>query len=264
MTPQSFREIPYPSSRRQIFDYGKLSRDRHHVTALLEVDVTDAWEANRAQPRDEERVSFFAWLLKTTADCIAEEPQVAAFNLPRKGRVVVCSDVSICTPIEKEVNGSLVPLSFTIHAAQRKTALQIQQELEAAQAQPVLHERDYLLGDVKLGKLTRGFLLLPGWLRVWLIKLVVLAHPHLMHQLTGNVFIATVGMAGHSRGWTIPSSIHPLAMGFGSVNPEPRVHHGAVAIRQVLHLSVVVDHDAIDGAPAARFMEKLVQRLEEG
>ena len=53
-------------------------------------------------------------------------------------------------------------------------------------------------------------------------------------------------------------------MGFGSVNPEPRVHHGAVAIRQVLHLSVVVDHDAIDGAPAARFMEKLVRRLEGG
>ena len=237
MTPSSYREFPYPSSRKQIFDLGRLSRERHLVTALLEVDVTKAWETNRAQPRDDRRVSFFAWLLKTTADCIAAEPWMAAFNLPRKGRVVVFEDISICTPLEKEVRGSLVPLVYTIHAAQGKTALQIQRELEAAQAQPVTDERDYILGEVKLGSLTRSFLLLPQWLRVWLMKVVLLGHPRVMHQLLGNVFIATVGMAGHASGWTIPSSIHPLALGFGSINQEPSVLEGELAVRRVLHLT---------------------------
>jgi pyruvate/2-oxoglutarate dehydrogenase complex dihydrolipoamide acyltransferase (E2) component len=262
MSSSIYSEIHYPSSRKQIFDMGRLSRTRHHVTALLEVDVTDAWEANRAQPRDDARVSFFAWLLKTVADCITEHPQAAAFNLAHRRRVMVFNDVGICTPLEKEVNGSLVPLVYTIHAAQSKSALDIQRELQAAQAQPVTHESDYILGDVPLGRLTRGFLLLPGWLRAWLMKVVLLEHPAFMHRLSGNVFAATVGMASHSSFWTIPSSIHPLSLGIGSVNPQPRVHKGEIKVRQVLHLSVVVDHDAIDGAPAARFIDALVQWLE--
>lgn len=44
MTDTDFREESYPSSRRLTFDMGKLGMSRHHMRALLEVDVTDAWE----------------------------------------------------------------------------------------------------------------------------------------------------------------------------------------------------------------------------
>lgn len=262
MTPYEYQEIPYPSSRRQIFDMGQISHDRHHITVLVDIDVTAALEAHRNQPRGTERVSFFAMLLKIVADIVAENPQVAAFNLPRKGRVVVFKDVNICTALEKEVAGSLVPLTYVIHSAQKKSALQIQQELQTAQEQQVRHERDYLLGDVRMGKLTRSFLSLPGWLRVWLMKTVLLANPRLMHQITGNVWVTTAGIAGYSRNWVIPSSIHPLCVGFGSVNPEPRVLHGKVAVRQVLHVTLIIDHNSVDSGPARRVMEKMIRRLE--
>ena len=35
-------EIPYPSSRQFTFDVGKIGLAKHHVRALLEVDVTEA------------------------------------------------------------------------------------------------------------------------------------------------------------------------------------------------------------------------------
>jgi pyruvate/2-oxoglutarate dehydrogenase complex dihydrolipoamide acyltransferase (E2) component len=34
--------------------------------------------------------------------------------------------------------------------------------------------------------------------------------------------------------------------------------------REILHLTVLIDHDAIDGVPAARFVDELVNRLQSG
>ena len=39
---------------------------------------------------------------------------------------------------------------------------------------------------------------------------------------------------------------------------------GEIQIRQILHLTVNVDHDVIDGVPAAKFVDDLVVKLEKG
>ena len=41
MPQNQFYEIPYPSSRQLTFDVGKIGLAKHHVRALLEVDVTE-------------------------------------------------------------------------------------------------------------------------------------------------------------------------------------------------------------------------------
>jgi pyruvate/2-oxoglutarate dehydrogenase complex dihydrolipoamide acyltransferase (E2) component len=33
-------------------------------------------------------------------------------------------------------------------------------------------------------------------------------------------------------------------------------------VRDILHLTVLFDHDAVDGAPAMRFVSRLVDRLQ--
>jgi hypothetical protein len=39
---ESQYEIPYPSSRPLTFEAGKIGRGKHHVKALLDVDITEA------------------------------------------------------------------------------------------------------------------------------------------------------------------------------------------------------------------------------
>ncbi|MEM5773872.1 MAG: hypothetical protein AAGU05_02635, partial [Anaerolineaceae bacterium] len=63
MTDTDFREESYPSSRRLTFDMGKLGMSRHHMRALLEVDVTDAWERVQQSRQTGRKISFFAWLV---------------------------------------------------------------------------------------------------------------------------------------------------------------------------------------------------------
>jgi pyruvate/2-oxoglutarate dehydrogenase complex dihydrolipoamide acyltransferase (E2) component len=264
MTPSSYIEIPYPSSRKMTFDLGRIFHKRHYVTALLEIDVTSAWESIRAQPRNEERFSFIAWLIKAVADSVAEYPEAAAFNQPRHGRVMVFEDVDISIVIEKEVQGSWVPLPYVVRAAQTKTPLQIHRELEAAKAQTVVDEGGYVLGEPGQASLMKAFLVLPQWLRLWFMKTFLLDHPRRMQASMGSVAVTTVGMVGHTHGWIVPTTMHPLCLAFGSINEQPRVVKEKVEVRRILHLTTLVDHDAVDGAPAARFMDGLVRRLEAG
>ena len=48
----------------------------------------------------------------------------------------------------------------------------------------------------------------------------------------------------------------------GGIVQKPGVHEGQVAVREYLHLTLSFDHDLVDGAPAARFAQRLVTLLE--
>jgi pyruvate/2-oxoglutarate dehydrogenase complex dihydrolipoamide acyltransferase (E2) component len=58
--------------------------------------------------------------------------------------------------------------------------------------------------------------------------------------------------------------MHPLCLAFGSINLQPAVYQGEIQKREILHLTVLIDHDAIDGIPAARFVDDLVKMMEMG
>lgn len=50
----------------------------------------------------------------------------------------------------------------------------------------------------------------------------------------------------------------------GGIGTKPRFMDGDLQSRVLLSLTVTVDHDVVDGAQAARFVEGLRQRLEAG
>lgn len=82
---------------------------------------------------------------------------------------------------------------------------------------------------------------------------------------SGTVFVTAVGMfgKGHS-GWGIAASRHSLSLVVGSMAWKPAVVEGRIEPREILNLTVLFDHDVIDGAPAARFMRRLVELIESG
>jgi len=52
-------------------------------------------------------------------------------------------------------------------------------------------------------------------------------------------------------------------LGMGRVRERPVVHRGQVVIRSLLPLSLTFDHQLIDGAEAARFLNLVVNYLED-
>jgi pyruvate/2-oxoglutarate dehydrogenase complex dihydrolipoamide acyltransferase (E2) component len=257
-------EISYPSSRQLTFDVGKIGLAKHHVRALLEVDVTEARSLIKQRRHSGTKISFTAWLIKTIADCVALHPPIAGVNDARHNKVLVFEDVDISIVVEKDVNGTRVPLPYVIRKADKKTLRQIQDEIESAKSQSVEGEGDYVLGKDNGTTGMKLFVHLPQWLRLILMRLLVLNHPQRVKNMMGTVMITTVGMVGHTRGWIMPFSMHPLCLAFGSLNEQAAVYRGELQKREILRLTVLIDHDVIDGVPAARFVDDLVKKLQTG
>ena len=53
-------------------------------------------------------------------------------------------------------------------------------------------------------------------------------------------------------------------MTVGGIGQKPGVIDGHIAIRDYLSLTISFDHEIIDGAPAARFAERLKELIESG
>jgi pyruvate/2-oxoglutarate dehydrogenase complex dihydrolipoamide acyltransferase (E2) component len=257
-------EIQYPSSRQFTFDLGKIGRGKHHVKALLEVDVTEARRKIKQNRQAGRKASFTAWLIKMIADCVALHPPISGINRPSGNKVVVFGDVAISIVVEKDVNGTRVPLPYVIRNANEKTLLEIYDEIELAKSQSVEDEGNYVLGQKYNPIVMKLFVNLPQWLRLALMRVFLFNHPQRVKNTMGTVMITTVGMVGHTKGWIIPFSMHPLCLALGSLNEQPSVYQGEIQKREILHLTVLIDHDVIDGVPAARFVGDLVKTLENG
>lgn len=58
--------------------------------------------------------------------------------------------------------------------------------------------------------------------------------------------------------------MHPVSFGVGSVIMKPVVAGNEIKPREILNMTILVDHDVIDGAPMVRFLGDLTDYLENG
>jgi pyruvate/2-oxoglutarate dehydrogenase complex dihydrolipoamide acyltransferase (E2) component len=258
------RTVTFPRSRLATADVGRYGRDAHVMFGLLEVDVTAARRAARELRRSGQGVSFTAWMIKAIADSVARHPEVHAVAAGRR-RVVIFDGVDVALPVERTVEQGRAPLPVVIRDAGSRSVFEINRDIEAARGQEVSDERGYVLGRHGLSRLTMQlYYLLPQPLRLlgWRI---LFGSPARARRHTGTITVTTVGGAGRTTGWILPTrSLHNLAISIGSITKKPWVVGGAVEVREVMHLTVAFNHDVIDGVPARRFMDDLVSRIGAG
>jgi pyruvate/2-oxoglutarate dehydrogenase complex dihydrolipoamide acyltransferase (E2) component len=95
--------------------------------------------------------------------------------------------------------------------------------------------------------------------------MVVRRDPTIVTSMAGTVGITAVGMFGEGQGgWGIAVGSHVLDLIVGSTAWKPAVVEDRIEPREILNLTVVFDHDVIDGAPAARFARRFVELIESG
>jgi pyruvate/2-oxoglutarate dehydrogenase complex dihydrolipoamide acyltransferase (E2) component len=83
-------------------------------------------------------------------------------------------------------------------------------------------------------------------------------------RLNGVVLVTSVGMFGNVAGWGIPLAAHTLCVTVGGIESRSVLHDGELQERERLCLTVTFDHDVVDGAPAARFIQRFVTLVQEG
>lgn len=114
------------------------------------------------------------------------------------------------------------------------------------------------------------WLLIPAFFRRFFWAVVV-RDPRRRKQLAGTVVVTAIGMFGRGTGWGVPLTDYTLCLTVGGIARKPGVVRDGeggdgerIEVREVLALTISMDHDVIAGAPAARFAQRLKEIIESG
>jgi len=248
-------------ARRVMMNMLDLSGPKHCMYGLLEVDVTGARQfIAEHKARTGETLSFTGFLTLCLARAVDEEKSVQAYLKGRR-QLVLFDDVDVGLMVERKVGEKRALMGHVIRGANHKTYLEIHQEIRSVQSKPVPQSRG-------LPPWFRSAMLLPWPLsRLFnaLLDMTMRRDPTIPVAMGGTVGITAVGMFGEGHsGWGIFPITQVLGLVVGSIASKPAVVEGRIEPREILHLTVVFDHDIIDGAPAARFTRRLVELIESG
>jgi len=256
----SYRFQKIPRSRIATFDTFAVGLLKHHVSAMLEFDVTENRIKLRALRKQGINISFNAWLVKVISSVLQKNPEASAF-LYNKKKLIIFNDINISIIIEKKIGDARVPIPLVIEKTNEKSAEEITREIENAK------NRELTENDIVLQKQTTApeklYYHLPGFLRRLFWK-ILLRNPEFAYKKMGNVAVTSVGMMGKINGWFIHKSVHPVSFGVGSIIKKPVVIDNEVKIREILNMTILIDHDIIDGGPMVRFLDELTNGIESG
>ena len=254
----SFNRIP--QSRIATFDIFSVGLLKHHVSALLEFDVTESRKKLHDLRKNGVNVSFNAWIIKVISSILQKHPEASAY-LYNKKKLILFNDINISILVEKKIGDKKVPIPIVIEKTNQKTALEIALEIETAKNQELSNNEIVINKQSNLSE--RIYYHMPGFLRraVWKF---MLRNPKIAYKKMGNAVITSVGMIGKINGWFIQKSVHPISFGIGSVLKKAVVLDNEIKIREILNMTILVDHDVIDGAPMVRFLNDLTKSLETG
>jgi pyruvate/2-oxoglutarate dehydrogenase complex dihydrolipoamide acyltransferase (E2) component len=249
--------VSVPWARRLVIDAGRAAGRRHAVHGLIEVDVTSARGALRRHwETTGEHLSLTAFVLACVARAVAADPTVQAYR-DLRGREVIFDQVDIGMPVEVDLNGSSFAFTHVLRDAGHRTVQDLHREIREVKADP------HLSPSVRKAPWAHAYLMVPGFLRV---RLLGALHrlPYRQRALAGTVGVTAVGMFGAGGGWGIAFQLHTLGIVIGGITRRPILFQGRLVEREFLQLTVSVDHDVVDGAPAARFVARLRDLLMAG
>ncbi|HYW96456.1 MAG TPA: 2-oxo acid dehydrogenase subunit E2 [Bacteroidales bacterium] len=248
-----------PRTRIATFDIYAVGMQKHHVPALLEFDVTDSRKKIRELRRSGEKISFNAWLLKVIGKTLELHPVVSSY-LKNKKSLITFNDINISIMVEKDDGDKKVPIPLVLEKVNEKSITEITTEIEKAR-QLELSKEDIVLNR-KSQRYERIYYRLPESLRRVFWR-YLLRHPHSAYRMMGNAVVTSLGPVGRINGWFIHNTVHPVSFGVGSVIKKPVVVNDEIKIREILNMTVLFDHDVIDGAPMVRFVNDLTKFIEK-
>jgi chloramphenicol O-acetyltransferase len=244
---------PFPPMQRFINEWLEQMCRAHLAYILFEVDITEVRPAIRAsRARTGSPLGFTAFLSACWAQAMAEHTLLHAY---RKGRreLVLFDDVDVTIPVEREVEGHKIPVNVIVRAANHKSLAEIDHEIRTAKT-----------GENPQSRAIRWvwlWFLVPAFLRRFIWRRL-LANPYRQQRINGTTLVTNAGMFGSGTGWGLFPSPYTASLLVGSIARGPGVVDGKIAVREYLCLTVIVDHDIVDGAVAARFTQRLKELIE--
>jgi pyruvate/2-oxoglutarate dehydrogenase complex dihydrolipoamide acyltransferase (E2) component len=240
-------------NRKMVAASAAVTAGKSTIHSLCEADITLPRRMMREHfERTGEKLSFTAYIVYCLAQVMKEHPHLNAFR--RGNRLITLDDVTVSVLVEREFSGESVPEPLAIEAAQRLTYKEVNERIRSARART-----DSSLGGFSGMTWIRH---IPGFL---LKTFVRLADRNIMlAKRYGKVAVTAVGMFSREPVWFIPHGSGTVLITVGSIEKRMVFTGEKHEEREFLCLTGSFDHDIVDGAPAARFMNQFLETLKSG
>lgn len=153
----------FPKSRLATIDICAVGKRKHHVTGIIELDVTESRkkikECNKARKI---KISFTAWLISVVANTLKQHEMACSF-LEGKSKIIIFDDINVSLAVEKEIDGTKVPIPIVIQKANEITMEHISGQIAEARTKQLTKE-DIVLQH-KTRRMEHLYFLMPGFLR---------------------------------------------------------------------------------------------------
>lgn len=230
---------------------GVIGKDMIQTHLYIDIDMTWAEEMRQQMSRLGKRVTPTAFLLKCIGIAQKAHPDTRTTVLPF-GRSVTFENIVAGFTVERFINSQPALFFGAIDSPDQKSLEEITAELQ-----------DHAVKDFKEVlqlRLQSKFTNFPWFLRRLIIWLGM-TFPGFRLQCLGATFgLSSLGKFGVKA--MVPPCVSTSTFGVGSVEERPVVRDGKVVVRKMMTLSLNFDHRAIDGAPAARFLQDVKTLLE--
>lgn len=233
----------------------------HNMYAQIDLDITGIRKRLRLLRMEGQKVSLFGFLLSSIAKTIDENKEL---NHIRCGKKIYCFDeVDIFTAIELKHDGVPIPRIYVVRDAAKKSMSEITLEIEHAK------KRSQITGTIgsndewgkEQTKLVSAF---PKWLIKFMVRRFY-KNPFKIKEMFGTTYVTSVSGFSDVPGYVMPffeGQHRPMAFAIGNIGKKPAVVGSEIHIREFLSMTISFNHDLVDGVPAARFVNRLKQRIE--
>jgi len=219
--------IPFRGVRRKIAEHMVFSKHTAaHFTYVEEIDCTDLValreRANAKLADQGTKLSFLPFIVKATANALVKFPQLNATLDDAAGEIIQRGHRHIGLATATDA-GLIVPV---VRDADRMSITQLAGEIER------------LAGLTRSGKAAR-------------------------EDLSGSTFtITSLGALGGLLATPIINHPEIAILGVHKIARRPAVRGDSIVIRDLMNLSISVDHRVVDGYDAARFIAEIKATLE--
>jgi hypothetical protein len=251
--PRAVEVHAFPAGRHLVTAAVRAGRRIVPMHGLLPVDVTDA---RRLLAEHDPPLSMTAFVVASVARAAAAHPAVHAYR-DWRGRLVRHRYVDVQTLIEVRLgDGSPFGLVHVVRDADVRGVPEITAELRAAKEDMAATASGRALR--RCGPLAGR---IPGAVPA---MYAVMARSVRVRRQIGTVQVTAVGMFAGGGGFAIaPPTVASLMVVVGGLARTPLAAGDEVVIRDVLDLTVTIDHNVVDGAPATRFGADLRRRMQD-
>ena len=255
---KDYQVVKSPPYRKLIIDFTRLARRQSTIFGLGEFDITETRKKIRKyRVEKKEQISLTAYMISCIGKTVKKNPALHAYKNWRN-RLILFTDVDLLLPVEMKIGEYTFPAIHILRAVNKRNAADIEREINKVKTEGIdnpLYKKRW--------KYLKLFLFLPGFLRR-LIWSCLMISPKLMRKHLGTVAVTAVGMFGSGGGWGMGLSNHTLEIVIGGIYKKPLLVKGKLEEREFLPVTLCLDHDIIDGGPAARFARDFRSLVENG